>query len=116
MDLPLIISDRPKPAPQTGILHGRQVTTHWAAWDLLPYYGAVPIRARVVVDGNLVSAVGVTAGLDGALVLASLLRGDPIAEEIQLGIQYAPDPVFHAGTPDTASREVVRSRKHLRSP
>ena len=63
----------------------------------------------MVVDGNLVSAAGVTAGLDGALVVASLLRRDAVAEEIQLSIEYSPNPVFHAGSPDTASGEVFRS-------
>lgn len=92
-----------------GVLRGRQATTHWAAWNLLPYYGAIPIRSRVVVDGNLVTAGGVTAGLDAALVVASLLRGDAIAEEIQLSIQYAPNPVFHSGTPDTATAEVLQA-------
>jgi cyclohexyl-isocyanide hydratase len=92
-----------------GILRGRQATTHWSAWNLLPYYGAVPVRSRVVVDGNLVTAAGVTAGLDAALVVASLLRGDAIAEEIQLSIQYAPNPVFHSGTPDSAPAEVLRA-------
>jgi cyclohexyl-isocyanide hydratase len=92
-----------------GILRGRQATTHWAAWNLLPYYGANPVRSRVVVDGNLVTAGGVTAGLDGALVVASLLRGEAIAQEIQLSIQYAPDPVFHSGMPDTAPAEVLRA-------
>jgi cyclohexyl-isocyanide hydratase len=92
-----------------GILRGRQATTHWAAWDLLPYYGAIATRSRVVVDGNLVTAGGVTAGLDGALVVASLLRGNAIAEQIQLSIQYAPAPVFHSGSPDTATDEVLRA-------
>src|SRR5215470_6532580 len=92
-----------------GILRGRQATTHWSAWNLLPYYGAIPVRSRVVVDGNLVTAAGVTAGLDAALVVASLLRGDAIAQEIQLGIQYAPNPVFHSGTPDAAPAEVLRA-------
>jgi cyclohexyl-isocyanide hydratase len=92
-----------------GVLRGRQATTHWAAWNLLPYYGAIPVRSRVVVDGNLVTAGGVTAGLDGALVVASLLRGDAIAEQIQLSIQYAPQPVFHSGTPDAAPAEVSRA-------
>ena len=64
-----------------GILRGRQATTHWSAWNLLPYYGATPVRSRVVVDGNLVTAAGVTAGLDAALVVASLLRGDAIARK-----------------------------------
>lgn len=92
-----------------GVLRGRQATTHWAAWNLLPYYGATPARSRVVVDGNLITAAGVTAGLDAALVVASLLRGDPIAQEIQLSIQYAPNPVFHSGAPDTAPAEVLRA-------
>jgi cyclohexyl-isocyanide hydratase len=94
-----------------GILRGRQATTHWSAWDLLPLYGAVATRSRVVVDGNLVTAGGVTAGLDGAWVVASLLRGDAIAEQIQLRIQYAPQPVFHSGTPDAAP---PKSYAHLR--
>ena len=92
-----------------GILRDREATTHWAAWNLLPYYGAKPIRSRVVVDGNLVTAAGVTAGIDGALVVASLLRGDAKAQEIQLSIQYAPNPVFRSGTPDTAPAEVLRA-------
>lgn len=91
-----------------GILRGRQATTHWAARDLLPYYGASVTMSRVVVDGNLLSAAGVTAGIDGALVLASFLRGDSTAEEIQLSIEYAPNPIFHSGTPNTASAEVIQ--------
>jgi cyclohexyl-isocyanide hydratase len=92
-----------------GILRGRQATTHWSASNLLPYYGAVPVRSRVVVDGNLVTAAGVTAGLDAAMVVASLLRVDAVAQEIQLHIQYAPNPVFHSGTPDTAPAEVLQA-------
>ena len=93
----------------SGVLTGRQVTTHWAARHLMPYYGAVLADARVVVDGNIISAAGVTAGLDAALVLVSLLRGDAAAQEIQLAIEYAPNPVFHSGTPETAPTEVLQS-------
>jgi cyclohexyl-isocyanide hydratase len=93
----------------SGVLTGRQVTTHWAARHLMPYYGAVLANARVVVDGNIISAAGVTAGLDAALVLVSLLRGDAAAQEIQLAIEYAPNPVFHSGTPETAPAEVLQS-------
>ena len=75
-----------------GVLTGRQATTHWAARHLLPYYAAILADARVVVDGNIISAAGVTAGLDAALVLVSLLRGDAAAQEIQLAIEYAPQP------------------------
>ena len=92
-----------------GVLAGRQVTTHWSTRDLMRYYGAVLVDARVVVDGNLISAAGVTAGLDGALVLVSLLRGDAAAQEIQLAIEYAPDPIFHSGTPESAPADVLQS-------
>src|SRR5215469_4227620 len=92
-----------------GVLRGRQATTHWAAWNLLPYYGATPVRSRVVVDGHLITAAGVTAGVDAALVVASLLRGEAIAQEIQLSIEYAPNPVFHSGTPETAPAEVLHA-------
>ncbi len=91
-----------------GVLRGRRATTHWAAWDLLHYYGAIPTKARVVVDGNYLGTAGVTAGLDGSLKIASILRGDVVAEEIQLDIEYAPGPL-HSGTPETAPAEVVQA-------
>ena len=92
-----------------GVLMGRRVTTHWSARHLMPYYGTVLVDARVVVDGNFISAAGVTAGLDAALVLVSLLRGDAAAQEIQLGIEYAPNPIFDSGTPETAPAQVLES-------
>ena len=92
-----------------GILRGRKATTHWAAWDLLQYYGAIPVKERVVVDGNLISAAGVTAGIDGALEVASILRGQKVAEQIQLEIEYAPEPRFNSGTLDTASSESIEA-------
>ena len=92
-----------------GVLTGRQVTTHWSVRHLMPHYGAVLADARVVVDGNFVSAAGVTAGLDAALVLVSLLRGDAAAQEIQLAIEHAPNPVFNSGTPESAPLEVLQS-------
>jgi cyclohexyl-isocyanide hydratase len=92
-----------------GVLTGRQVTTHWSARHLMPYYGANLVDARVVVDGKIISAAGVTAGLDAALVLVSLLRGDAAAQEIQLAIEYAPNPVFHSGTPEKAPAQVLES-------
>ena len=90
-----------------GVLVGRQVTTHWSARHLMPYYGAVLVDARVAVDGNIISAAGVTAGLDAALALVSLLRGDATAQEIQLAIEYAPNPIFHSVTPQSAPAEVL---------
>lgn len=91
-----------------GMLRGRRATTHWAAHHLLPYYGAIPIKSRVVIDRNYISTAGVTAGLDGSLKVASILRGNAIAEEIQLEIEYAPEPPFHSGTPETASSKAIR--------
>src|SRR5580704_18872529 len=99
-----------------GGLVGRQVTTHRGARHLMRYYGAVLVDARVAVDGNIISAAGVTAGLDAALVLVSLLRGDEAAQEIQLAIEYAPNPVFQSGTPDTASAAVLDSFRRKYKP
>jgi len=65
----------------------------------------------VVVDGNIITAAGVTAGLDAALVLVALLRGDAAAQEIQLAIEYAPNPIFHSGTPEYAPAEVFKNFK-----
>ena len=90
-----------------GLLKGRRATTYWAALHLLPYFGATPVDERVVVDGNLVCAAGVTAGIDGALKVAALLRGDKAAETIQLYMQYAPEPPFNAGSPETAPADVT---------
>ncbi len=90
-----------------GLLKGRKATTYWAALHLLPYFGATPVDARVVVDGNLVCAAGVTSGLDGALRVAAMLRGEKVAEAIQLYMQYAPEPPFNAGSPETAPPEIV---------
>ena len=92
-----------------GLLRGRRATTHWAAFHLLEYFGAIPVSARVVVDGHLVTAAGVTAGLDGALRVAALLRDESTAQRIQLSIEYSPEPPFHSGTPQTAPPEIVRA-------
>jgi cyclohexyl-isocyanide hydratase len=90
-----------------GLLKGVKVTTHWSAFHLLEYFGAIPTKARVVIDGKHVSAAGVTAGVDGALRLVQLLRGDQVAQTIQLAIEYAPDPPFDSGTPDQAPDDVL---------
>jgi cyclohexyl-isocyanide hydratase len=82
-----------------GLLKGKRATTHWSAHDLLPYFGATPVNERVVVDGNWVFAAGVTAGIDGALRVAAELRGEKVAQRIQLGMEYAPEPPFSSGTP-----------------
>ena len=92
-----------------GLLRGRRATTYWTVLHLLPFFGATPVDARVVVDGNLVCAGGVTSGIDGALQVAAILRGPKVAETIQLAMQYAPDPPFDAGGPDRAPRGVVEA-------
>ena len=99
-----------------GVLAGRQVTTHWSVRHLIPHYGAAVADARVVVDGNYISAAGVTAGLDAALVLVSLLRGDAAAQEIQLAIEYAPNPIFDSGTPEAAPAQVLESFQNKYEP
>ena len=90
-----------------GLLKGRRATTHWASFHLLPYFGAIPVNERVVVDDNWVFAAGVTAGIDGALRLAAELRGDDAARTIQLYMVYAPEPPFDSGTPETAPAAIL---------
>lgn len=94
-----------------GLLKGRRATTHWASQHLLPFFGAVPVNERVVVDGNFVFAAGVTSGIDGALRVAADLRGDEIAQGIQLYMQYAPEPPFDSGTPETAPAAVLATAR-----
>ena len=98
-----------------GLLKGRRATTHWASLHLLKYFGALPAKERVVADGNLVSTAGVTAGIDGALRIAALLRGDRAAQEIQLYMQYAPEPPFDSGSPETAPPKVLQSGRRAMS-
>jgi cyclohexyl-isocyanide hydratase len=94
-----------------GLLRGRRATTHWASFHLLPYFGAIPVNERVVVDGAWVFAAGVTAGIDGALRLAAELRGDEAAQRIQLDMAYAPEPPFDAGTPETAPAAILQQAR-----
>jgi cyclohexyl-isocyanide hydratase len=94
-----------------GLLKGKRATTHWASHDLLRLFGAVPVDARVVEDGSLVTAAGVTSGIDAALRVAAILRGDESAQMIQLYMQYAPEPPFDSGTPDSAPATVVRAAR-----
>jgi cyclohexyl-isocyanide hydratase len=94
-----------------GLLKGRRATTHWASHHLLPYFGAIPVHDRVVVDGAWVFAAGVTAGIDGALRLAAELRGEAVAQAIQLQMVYAPEPPFDSGTPETAPGRIVQAAR-----
>jgi cyclohexyl-isocyanide hydratase len=94
-----------------GLLVGRRATTHWASFHLLRLYGAIAVDQRVVVDERFAFASGVTAGLDGALQVAAELRGDHVAQRIQLDIAYAPEPPFNSGTPTTAPPAVLAEAK-----
>lgn len=92
-----------------GLLKGVRATTHWRSLHLLQLFGAIPVDERVVVDGKVVSAAGVTAGIDGALRVAEMLRGPDAARQIQLFIQYAPEPPFDCGTPKKAPPEILKA-------
>jgi cyclohexyl-isocyanide hydratase len=99
-----------------GILQGRHATTHWNSVHLLPYFGAIPEDRRVVVDGKVTSTAGVSAGIDGSLRLAAALAGDDVAQQIQLEIQYQPEPPFTSGTPATAPEAVLERAWRAVSP
>lgn len=90
-----------------GLLEGRRATTHWTAMEILPYFGAIPVDERVVIDGNFISAGGVTSGIDGSLVVVSLLRGEVVAQELQLYMAYDPHPPFQAGSPASAPSSIL---------
>ena len=89
-----------------GLLQGRRATTHWAYTDLLPLVGATYEKARIVRDGNLISAGGVTAGVDFGLSVVAEIAGEAAARAIQLGIEYDPAPPFDCGHPDRAPAAV----------
>jgi cyclohexyl-isocyanide hydratase len=94
-----------------GLFRGKRATTHWAWTDLLVPLGAIPTPGRVVRDGKVFSGGGVTAGIDFALTMVAELAGQEAAESIQLGIEYAPEPPFAAGHPDTARPELVAAAR-----
>jgi transcriptional regulator GlxA family with amidase domain len=90
-----------------GLLQGKRATSHWLALDTLPEFGAEPTLERVVVDGKIITAAGVSSGIDRALMLASKVAGDEVAQTIQLGIEYDPQPTFDAGSPLKAPQFAV---------
>jgi putative intracellular protease/amidase len=90
-----------------GLLAGKRATTHWLAFDELERLGAQPVHERVVFDGKLVTGAGVSAGIDMALTLAAQVAGPEVAQAIQLGIEYDPQPPFAAGSPETAPPAIV---------
>ena len=90
-----------------GILDGKRATTHWAYRERLRELGADPVAERVVEDGKIITGAGVSAGIDMALTLAARIAGERVAEAIQLGIEYDPDPPFDTGSPEKAPAELV---------
>jgi cyclohexyl-isocyanide hydratase len=90
-----------------GLLEGYDAATHWAYMELLPMFGARPVRKRVVIDRNRVTGGGVTAGIDFGLRLAAELSSEAVAKAIQLALEYDPEPPFHCGNPASADPEIV---------
>ena len=99
-----------------GLLEGLRATSHWLAVDELRKYGAEPSTERVVIEGKIITAAGVSAGIDMALTLVAREYSPEIAQAIQLGIEYDPQPPFDAGSPSKAPAPVVerlRSRSRF---
>lgn len=94
-----------------GLLRGRRATTHWNAHDLLGAFGAIPTQGRVVRDGRLITAGGITSGIDFGLTVVAELLGRREAEMIQLQFEYAPEPPFDAGTPQTAAPDILAATR-----
>ena len=90
-----------------GLLKGAPATTHWLARDLLEELGAVPVPARVVEHDKIVTAAGVSSGIDMALGLVQRINGDEVAQAVQLGIEYDPEPPLDAGSPEKAPEPIV---------
>jgi cyclohexyl-isocyanide hydratase len=99
-----------------GLLKGKRATSHWAAVDHLALLGAVPVREKVVIDGNVITGAGVTSGIDFALKLAAVLASEEVAREIQLQIEYDPEPPFDSGSPKTAAPALVERLKARLAP
>ena len=93
-----------------GLLDGKRATSNWQAIEQLRALGADAVeQERVVFDGKIVTSAGVTAGIDMALQLAARIGGDQLAQAIQLGIEYDPQPPFDAGSPAKAPAEIVEA-------
>jgi cyclohexyl-isocyanide hydratase len=99
-----------------GLLQGFRAATHWTAMDFLAPYGATPTKTRVCVDRNRITGGGVTAGIDFALTLVSIMVDRETAEMIQLRLEYNPAPPFNSGSPDTAPPEILARMREKIAP
>ncbi len=99
-----------------GLLHGRRATTHWAALDVLTQFGAQAVQERFVEDGPVITAAGVSAGIDFALYLAAKIAGEGYAQMLQLDIEYDPAPPFNAGTPAGAGPTIYETAATMYTP
>jgi cyclohexyl-isocyanide hydratase len=90
-----------------GLLQGKRATCHWISLDKLALLGAIPVNERVVEDGNVITAAGVSSGIDFALTVAARLHGQELAEKIQLFVEYDPEPPFDSGSTDKADPAIV---------
>jgi putative intracellular protease/amidase len=99
-----------------GLLEGVEAVTHWGAMDLLGKLGAIPVRERVVMRGKIVTAAGVSAGIDMGLALAAKIAGEPFARALQLALEYDPQPPFDAGSPQKAGPELMKRVADLMGP
>jgi len=99
-----------------GLLQGKRATTNWIVLDRLREFGAEPVGGRFVEDGKVVTAAGVTAGIDMALHLVAREVGPEVAQAVQLGIEYDPDPPFDSGSPEKAPAEIVELVRRVATP
>lgn len=96
-----------------GLLRGKKATSHWLSRPMLADFGAIPIAERVVVDGKFVTGGGVTAGIDFALSLTAMIRGEEHAKLVQLSLEYDPQPPFRCGSPEDADQVIVDRIREL---
>ena len=99
-----------------GLLRGRRAACHWAWRDLLPLFGAIPDEGRVVRDGHIITGGGVTAGIDFALTVLAEICGADFAQTLQLGLEYAPAPLFTAGRPEDAPPAILAAYRQRLAP
>jgi putative intracellular protease/amidase len=92
-----------------GLLDGLRATSHWVELEKLREYGAEPTGQRVVEEGKIITAAGVSAGIDMALTLAARIAGEDAAKAIQLGIEYDPQPPFDCGSVEKSDPRLVEA-------